>query len=64
MRTWTMRDLPGLMDNVDGAVYGLQVAVEEGSRKGVSAAVKALYTLLGVMEECVEAEKKGRKDER
>ena len=63
MRVWTMRDLPGLMDNVEGAVYALHVAIEEGSRSGVRAAVKALGTLLGVVEECVEEERRGRRDE-
>lgn len=64
MRTWTMRDLPGLVENLDGIFYGLQLAVEEGSRKGVVAAVKAMEVALGVIGECVEGEKRGRKDER
>ena len=54
MRVWTMRDLGGLMENLDSMMYVLQVAVEEGDRGGISAALKGMRSVMGCMEECVE----------
>ena len=54
MKTWTMRDLGGLMDNLDGIIYSLQLGIEEGKRERIRACLKAIETIVGCMEECLE----------
>ncbi len=54
MRTWTMRDLPSLMDHVNGTAYALDLSIAERKRERIRTALKALQAWIDCMCEAVE----------
>ena len=46
------------MDNLDGIIYSLQLGIEEGKRERIRACLKAIETIVGCIEECLDGRDK------